>query len=108
MTPDEYQKEVLRTAGTLALGDSLAMGAMGLAGEAGEFTDHIKKFLFHNHPLGTEKALDELGDTLWYVVFNAAVLGGSLEDLMARNVKKLRARYPDGFDPDRSKNRCVP
>ena len=47
----------------------------------------------------------ELGDVAWYLAVSAAALDYSLEDIFKMNVEKLRARYPDGFDPELSKNR---
>ena len=35
----------------------------------------------------------------------ATVLGLSLDDIAARNIEKLRKRYPEGFDTERSRNR---
>ena len=52
MTINQYQKEAMRTASGKCR--SLANCAMGLAGEAGECTDIIKKHLFHDHELDRE------------------------------------------------------
>lgn len=93
MTLAEYQVATGRTAGD----DSLAILALGLAGESGEFADIVKKHLGHGHPLDDDKALKELGDVLWYVARAAAKLGFTLDDVAAANIAKLRKRYPDGF-----------
>lgn len=87
--------------------DALANGALGIAGEAGEVADAIKKHLFHGHALDVEGLRDELGDVLWYVATLAKTLGLSLDDVAAANVAKLKARYPEGFDPARSRARDV-
>ena len=42
---------------------------------------------------------------LWYLAEIADALGVTLEDIARRNIDKLRKRYPDGFDPERSINR---
>lgn len=83
----------------------LAGFALGLAGEAGEFVDLIKKHLFHDHPLDTEKARLELGDVLWYVAACAQQLGLTLDQIATDNHDKRRRRYPGKFDPARSLNR---
>ena len=47
----------------------------------------------------------EGGDCLWYLAELATGLGISLDEMAARNNAKLRVRYPDGFDAERSINR---
>jgi NTP pyrophosphatase (non-canonical NTP hydrolase) len=101
---DEYQQETLRTAGNSGP-DRLTVTALGLTGEAGEFAEIIKKHKFHDHVLDKDKALKELGDVQWYLAVAAHELGFKMSELLEQNVLKLRARYPQGFDPERSKNR---
>lgn len=106
MTGNEYQKHCLRTAGEHT-GDSLMInGVMGLAGEAGECIDMVKKYLFQQHPLDKAKLAKELGDVAWYLSVTAHALGYTLEEVMQGNVDKLKARYPDGFDAERSLHRA--
>lgn len=103
---DAYQQEALRTAGaTRADERGLSMTALGLTGEAGEYADQIKKHLYHSHDLDREEAKKELSDVLWYVAVAAHQLGFKLSEVMEANVRKLRARYPNGFDPQRSIHR---
>jgi NTP pyrophosphatase (non-canonical NTP hydrolase) len=42
---------------------------------------------------------------LWYIGAFATVLDLSMEEIAQRNIEKLRKRYPEGFDPERSRNR---
>jgi NTP pyrophosphatase (non-canonical NTP hydrolase) len=103
MTEQEYIQEILRTyAGSENTGDKLCLGALGLSGESGEVADLVKKRLFHGHALDREKLRDELGDVLWYFMLICHTVDLSLEDVMTRNVEKLRARYPHGFEAERS------
>lgn len=109
MTLDEYQRSALRTA-TVDPKDplchlGLARDALGIAGEAGEVADLVKKHIGHGHALDADKVKKELGDVLWYVAVLSERIGCTLEDVAKANVEKLRARYPSGFDPERSKNR---
>ncbi|MDQ5828208.1 MAG: nucleoside triphosphate pyrophosphohydrolase family protein, partial [Chloroflexota bacterium] len=83
----------------------LTMTALGLAGEAGECSEAIKKHVFHGHPLDRDAMRDELGDVLWYLAMLADACGLRLDDIAAHNVGKLRARYPAGFSPHASINR---
>ena len=103
MTINEYQQLALRTASGKCR--SLANCAMGLAGEAGECADIIKKHLFHDHELDKEHLVKELGDVAWYLAVCAEVIGYDLDTVFQMNVDKLKARYPDGFDPDKSLHR---
>ena len=109
MTLDQYQQHALRTA---TVDDSdlceplgLARDALGIAGEAGEVADLVKKFVGHGHALDGEKVKKELGDVLWYIAVIAHRVGWTLEEVAAANVEKLRTRYPDGFSSERSRNR---
>lgn len=105
MTGNEYQRLALRTASGIEQYDLILNGVMGLNGEAGECIDIVKKHLFQGHPLDTDKLLDELGDVLWYVAITADGIGVPFEDIMQHNIDKLRKRYPDGFDAERSIHR---
>lgn len=107
MEMDEYQKAALRTANNPQA--SLAgwsMAAMGLAGEAGEVVDYLKKVLHHGHTLNRDKLTEELSDVLWYVAVLAHINGVPLSEVAAVNVRKLLARYPQGFSEERSRNRA--
>lgn len=77
-----------------------------MTGEAGEFADLIKKINFHGHAQDTEHLIKELGDALWYIALAAQILNVDLESVMQKNIDKLSARYPDGFDEERSKYRA--
>lgn len=88
-------------AGTELLGNA----AMGVAGEAGEVADLVKKHLYHGHPLAREELVKELGDVLWYVALGCTVLKVPLSEVAAMNIRKLSARYPDGFSRERSLHR---
>ena len=114
MTPNEYQKEALRTEQTKnkpvyvvesASRRRLLNGLMGLNGEAGEAIDILKKYLFQGHPLNREHLAKELGDVAWYLAVSADALGYTLEDIFQMNIAKLRDRYPYGFEAERSVNR---
>ena len=100
-----YQKLAARTLGPRSREEQLSNAALGLAGEAGETADMVKKHLFHEHPLDHDAIVKELGDCLWYVAAMATTLGVSLDEVGERNIEKLRRRYPDGFSAERSLNR---
>lgn len=100
---DEYQREGART--VPPEGIPLHIITLGLAGEAGEIADLVKKILGHQHEPDFGKLAEELGDLLWYCARLADFLEFDLGAVAAANIEKLKRRYPDGFDPERSKNR---
>lgn len=107
----EYQKASSATSGAhqdlYGQQARLSIGALGLAGEAGEVADYIKKVVGHNHPLDKDTLVKELGDVLWYVAELCSTVGVSMGDVADKNIAKLRARYPEGFSSERSINREV-
>ena len=103
LTEEVYLKEILRTyAGSGEVHDKLCLGALGLAGEAGEVVDIVKKFLYQGHEIDHAKMCDELGDVLWYFALICHVSGTTLKEVMHGNVAKIRRRYPQGFAAERS------
>lgn len=107
MTLNEYQAAAQRTSTTNDTVDKLLNGLLGLFGEGGECADILKKTLFQGHEFDKDHMAKELGDVLWYVAETAAGLGMTLEEIAQRNIDKLKARYPNGFDAERSRNRAA-
>lgn len=109
MTLNQYQAEAMRTASgvTNASNENLILnGAMGLCGESGEIIDLLKKNMFQGHDVDKEHLAKECGDVLWYIAVLAKGLGYSLDEIAFLNVKKLRKRYPDGFEVEKSLHRA--
>ena len=106
MTVNEYQKLAMTTLNPeLSQKDVLINGVMGLCGESGEAIDIVKKWLAQGHELDKEKLAKELGDICWYLAETATALDLSLEEIMSANIEKLKCRYPEGFDSNRSIHR---
>lgn len=109
MTPNEFQNEALRTASDRVYPtpheSMLLEGVLGLCGESGEAADIVKKVIFQGHPLDKTKIAEELGDAAWYLAITAYAIGFELDNILQMNINKLRNRYPNGFDPQRSINR---
>jgi NTP pyrophosphatase (non-canonical NTP hydrolase) len=103
---DAYGGLAMRTAGKFVnTEEQLKCAALGLAGEAGELANKIKKTFYHEHPLDTDDLVLELGDCLWYIALAAAALDVPLSEIAERNILKLARRYPEGFSPERSLHR---
>ena len=106
MTVNEYQKLAMTTLNpALDKKDVLINGVMGLCGESGEAIDIVKKWLAQGHELDKEKLAKELGDIAWYLAESATALDLNLEDVFQANIEKLKKRYPEGFDAQRSIHR---
>lgn len=106
MTINEYQQLAMRTSNRLlAPTGHLENGVLGIAGEGGEVADLVKKHLFQGHPLDEQHIAKELGDICWYIAETATAIGYDLEHIMQMNIEKLKARYPDGFEAERSLHR---
>ena len=106
MELNEYQDKAQRTSNKqLSSVDHLLNGLLGLAGESGECCDLVKKNLYQDHREIATKLLDELGDVLWYVAETASAIGITMEEIARHNLRKLYARYPEGFDPEKSLHR---
>lgn len=105
MTLNEYQLAAQRTSNTHTFTVKIENGLFGLAGEVGELHDLWKKHMFQRHDFDREHMIRELGDVLWYAAELACGLDCTLEEVAQMNIEKLKARYPKGFDPERSMNR---
>lgn len=108
---DTYQSLALRTASPQSTESETTMltsAALGLSGESGEIADHVKKIVYHGHPLDDDtrdKIAKEIGDILWYCAIGSRGIGLSLSEIARMNVEKLRKRYPEGFTTERSRTR---
>lgn len=106
MTGNEYQKLAARTMNkAMSKSDTMHHALCGMAAEVGEVHGIFQK-VFQGHDPDSEHIKKELGDVLWFIAEFCTVLGWELEEIMQMNVDKLRDRYPDGFEADRSLNRA--
>ena len=94
---NEYQDLAQRTSSTISEDEKLDNGILGLCGEVGEVSEHLKKYWFHGKKLDSYLLMEELGDVLWYIAEMCEGLGIYLEDVATHNIQKLMDRWPDGF-----------
>ena len=91
--------------------ERLLTAAIGINAEGGEFLEIVKKIAFQGKEFNAaekEHLKVELGDVLWYVAQACIALDLSLDDVIARNISKLAARYPEGhFNSYFSENRRI-
>ncbi len=106
MNVNAYQKEAMTLLNPALTEQDVLMNAlMGLCGESGEAIDLLKKHLYQGHDLDREKLIKELGDIAWYLAEAATGLNIDLSEVLRRNLEKLHARYPQGFDTLHSQHR---
>lgn len=94
---EDYQSEASQTALYPRRMSNLEYPTLGLAGEAGEVANIVKKIQRDNDGVITDeiraKLMDELGDVLWYISACADELGLTLNEIAEFNVNKLAKRH---------------
>lgn len=110
---DQYQEMALETATYPDVGHNLLYPALGLAGEAGEVADKIKKW-WRNHAITAGSQLTseqhselnkEVGDVLWYIAAMASELKVPLWNIAQTNLVKLSDRRERGTIKSEGDNR---
>lgn len=77
----------------------LLTSAIGMPSEAGEFSEIVKKLIFHGKEFTPDMhthLVKELGDVIWYWVVACIALNVNPNDVIKANVDKLMNRYPGG------------
>lgn len=69
--------------------------ATGVATEAGELVDAVKKHVQYEKPLDRENVIEELGDLEFYMEGLRRGAGITREETLEANMKKLGKRYKD-------------
>ena len=99
----EYQEKSRETAIYARIGDvGFVYPVLGLAGEAGEVAERVKKIMREPETSGAVTGEDradmqkELGDVLWYIAQLATEFDLSLEEIATANIEKLQARKKEG------------
>ena len=74
----------------------------GLCGEVGEVDDVWKKIKFMGLNYTNETRdmfIKELGDVCWYMFQACLALDVPFEEIINRNMEKLKKRHPNGYSP---------
>jgi NTP pyrophosphatase (non-canonical NTP hydrolase) len=100
MLISQYQELSRRTATYPGAGDNIVYPTLGLAGEAGEVAEKVKKLLRDDGGVLSDERraalAAELGDVLWYVAQVATEAGLDLEEVAQGNLDKLLSRQRRG------------
>lgn len=70
--------------------------AVGIAGEAGEIIDAVKKPAIYRKPYDREHIIEELGDLEFYMEGLRQGLGITRKEVIDYNITKLGKRYESG------------
>lgn len=102
---NEYQELASRTVSKDMSEEEIELHALhGMVGEIGELHSiYQKKYQGHRADVIHQKK--ELGDLLWFIAEYCTAKGWKLEDIMRLNIEKLKKRYPEGFEADKSLHR---
>jgi NTP pyrophosphatase (non-canonical NTP hydrolase) len=73
--------------------DHLLNAVLGIAGEAGEVADLVKKDLFHEEKDRRAQMVEEMGDLMFYQAKWFELTGISPEECLKNNHDKLFKRY---------------
>ena len=107
MTGTEYQRLASRTIDPrLTRADQEYHALHGMVSEIGELHGIYQKKYQGHEELTDEHRKKEVGDLLWFIAEYCTAWGWYLDDIMQMNIDKLKARYPDGFEAERSLHRA--
>jgi len=69
----------------------------GIAGEAGEVLDAVKKWAVYGKDLDVDNVIEELGDLEFYIAGARRYVSKSRDEILSQNMSKLSVRYKDGY-----------
>lgn len=105
MTLNEYQVLASRTINlTLNRAQQADHALHEMASEVGEIHGIYQK-AYQGHTINDGDLKNEIGDLLWGISELCTAKGWKLDDIAGMNIAKLKKRYPEGFDPERSLHR---
>lgn len=106
MDANLYQKLAARTIRKdLTTNDMISHSLHGMVGEVGEIHSIYQK-AYQGHKIENEHLKKELGDLMWFIAEYCTAYGWDLGEIMELNIDKLKARYPEGFEVEKSLNRA--
>lgn len=109
MNFQEYQEKSRKTAKYPEAGHNFVYPVLGLAGEAGEVAEKVKKIIRDKNGVVDDEVREsiqkELGDVLWYVAQLSTEFGLSMDSVAEGNIEKLRSRFERGMINGNGDNR---
>lgn len=103
---NKYQQLAARTMNEKLTPHGTLMHSLhGMVSEIGELHGIYQK-QYQGHDLNTEHIKKELGDLLWFIAEFCTANEWDMNDIAWMNIEKLKARFPDGFEEDKSLHRA--
>jgi NTP pyrophosphatase (non-canonical NTP hydrolase) len=106
MNIKQYIKESSRTCPDLGYREknNLHM-VLGISTESGELLDTFKKNLAYRKNLDWVNIEEEIGDIMWYISNFCRINNLDFENILDKNIEKLKIRYPEKFTEEKALNR---
>lgn len=105
MEMNEYQYLASRTINASLHPEQQVHHALhGMVGEIGEIHSLFQK-TYQGHDIDLNHLKKEVGDLLWFVAEICTGMGWTLDKVAQLNIDKLKARFPEGFEVDKSLHR---
>ena len=79
---------------------------VGVAGEAGELLDAVKKAVIYRKPIDIENVVEELGDLEFYMERIRQILNITREQTIEANIAKLSVRYGKVYSDQSAQDRA--
>lgn len=83
----------------------LLHAAIGIAGEAGELLDAVRKHVFEGEPLDEDNLKEEAGDIIFYLEALIQTMRFSVHEIITGNMAKLSKRYDGGYSDKQAQER---
>ncbi len=83
----------------------LLHGILGVISEAGELAEEFVKAHLENREINLVNVQEELGDLLWYIALMLRNINSDFETVAAKNIAKLKKRFPEKFNTDNALTR---
>ena len=84
----------------------LLHAAIGIAGEAGELLDAVRKHVFDEQPLDEDNVIEEMGDLCFYLEAAMQVVNAFRYEVEQENQAKLSKRYEGGYTDKAAQERA--
>ena len=78
---------------------------LGMCTEAGELLEVFDAMMYRGEALDVNNLFEEMGDSMWYFAIGCNSMGFDPNELLGRNIAKLKVRYPDKFTVENALNR---